>query len=125
MVKILLLISGGAIGTLARYSVSGVVHRWFGSSFPFGTLAVNLIGSLIIGFLWGLFEREALTPNIRSFLFIGVLGGFTTFSSFSLETYNLFRDGETKWALVNILANNIVGLLLVFAGLVLARFVRN
>ena len=125
MVKILLLISGGAIGTLARYSVSGVVHRWFGSSFPFGTLAVNLIGSLIIGFLWGLFEREALTPNIRSFLFIGVLGGFTTFSSFSLETYNLLRDGETKWALVNILANNIVGLLLVFAGLVLARFVRN
>lgn len=125
MLKILLLISGGAIGTLARYSLSGVVHRWFGSSFPFGTLAVNLIGSFIIGLLWGMFERESLTPNVRSFLFVGVLGGFTTFSSFSLETLNLFRDGETKWALMNILANNLIGLLLVFAGFTLARLIRS
>lgn len=125
MLKILLLISGGAIGTLARYSLSGVVHRWFGSSFPFGTLAVNLIGSFIIGLLWGMFERESLTPSVRAFLFMGVLGGFTTFSSFSLETLNLFRDGETKWALMNILANNLVGILLVFAGFTLARLIRS
>lgn len=124
MLKILLLISGGAIGTLARYSLSGVVHRWYGTSFPLGTLAVNLIGSFVIGLLWGMFEREALTSNMRSFLFIGVLGGFTTFSSFSLETLNLLRDGETKWALVNILANNLIGLLLVFAGFALARLIR-
>ncbi|HEX5170650.1 MAG TPA: fluoride efflux transporter CrcB [Cyclobacteriaceae bacterium] len=125
MIKVVLLISGGAIGTLARYSVSGAIHRWLGSSFPMGTLAVNIIGSFIIGFLWGLFEREYLSPNVRSFLFIGVLGGFTTFSSFSLETFNLFREGETKWAILNILANNLIGLLMVFAGLILARAIKN
>jgi CrcB protein len=124
MIKILLLISGGALGTLARYSVSGVAHRWLGSSFPVGTLTVNLLGSFVIGVLWGFFEREAISPNIRTFLFIGFLGGFTTFSSFSLETLNLFRDGQTKWAILNVLANNVAGLLLVFAGFALARLVR-
>ena len=121
MVKVLLLLSGGALGTLARYSVSGWVHRFFESSFPYGTLAVNLIGSFIIGLLWGLVETSTLSSNTRSFVFIGILGGFTTFSSYSLETLNLFRDGEIKLALANILANNILGLVLVFIGFIAAK----
>ncbi len=116
MIKILLLLSGGALGTLARYSVSGWVHRLFESSFPYGTLAVNLIGSFIIGLLWGLVENSTLSSNTRTFVFIGILGGFTTFSSYSLETLNLFRDGEIKLALANVLANNVLGLVLVVAG---------
>lgn len=116
MLKIILLITGGAAGTLARYAVSGWAHRLFTGVFPYGTLAVNLIGSLIIGFTWGLMENSQAPSLLRTFLFIGILGGFTTFSSFSLETLNLFRDGETRLALVNIFANNILGLTMVFAG---------
>lgn len=116
MLKIILLLAGGAAGTLARYGVSGLAHRYFTGTFPYGTLAVNLLGSLIIGFLWGAMENSSAPSLLRTFLFIGILGGFTTFSSYSLETLNLFRDGEFKMAAINILANNILGIILVFAG---------
>lgn len=116
MIKILVLLSGGAAGTLARYAVSGISHRYFSGVFPYGTLMVNLLGSLFIGFAWGLLENTAAPSLLRTFLFIGILGGFTTFSSYSLETLNLFRDGEVKMAVINILANNFLGIALVFAG---------
>jgi fluoride exporter len=125
MFKVLLLILGGAMGTLTRYSISGLAHRYLGSDFPYGTLSVNLLGSFAIGLLWGLFENESLSSAFRSFAFIGFLGGFTTFSSYSLETLNLFRDGQVKIALMNILLNNIFGLVLVFGGFVLARLLRH
>jgi CrcB protein len=85
--------------------------------FPYGTLNVNLIGCFLIGVLSQLAEtRGAFTQESRAFIFIGILGGFTTFSSFGNDTINLFRDGETLNALVNIGANVIVGLILVWLG---------
>jgi len=125
MIKILLLLSGGAAGTLARYAVAGWGHRLYLGDFPIGTLLVNLIGSFIIGLAWGIFELSNITSNMRTFLFIGVLGGFTTFSSYTLETMNLFRDGDVKLGLTNILLNNILGLALVFLGFILATKIIN
>lgn len=116
---------GGGIGTLLRYLISGLTYRYFDVTFPFGTLFVNLMGSLLIGFLWGTLEIESISPNLRSFLFIGVLGGFTTFSTFSLESFNLLKDGEMKSAVTNILANNILGIALVFVGFAMARYLIN
>ena len=119
--KIIYILLGGALGTLGRYLVSGFAHKIYLGLFPLGTLLVNLIGSFIIGLCWGLFEQNNFAPNLRTFIFIGILGGFTTFSSFSLETMNLFRDGEIRIGIFNILANNLLGLLLVFGGLFTSR----
>jgi CrcB protein len=119
--KLLFIGLGGALGSMARYIVSGLDYKFSGGVFPVGTLAVNLTGSLVIGLLWGLFETTDVAPNIRMFIFIGILGGFTTFSTFALENFNLIRDGERAIALVNILLSNILGIGLVFAGYGLAR----
>ena len=121
MVKILLLLAGGALGTLARYALSGFAHKLYSGTFPLGTLVVNVLGSFIIGLLWGIWENENIPSHWRTFTFIGILGGFTTFSSYTLESMNLFRDGETKLALFYILANNILGLLFVVVGFILAK----
>ena len=121
MIKIILLLTGGAIGTLARYSLSGLAQKLTAGTFPLGTLVVNLVGSFIIGLIWGLWEDSQIQSNTRTFIFVGVLGGFTTFSSFMLESLNLFRDGDTKMALLNILAQNILGIVLVFLGFIVAR----
>lgn len=125
MTKIMMLAAGGAIGTLLRYSVSGLTHRVMTGMFPWGTLAVNLIGSFIIGLLWGLFEIQNISSNFRTFLFVGILGGFTTFSTFALESLHLMRDGEMKLALSNVLASNILGILLVFAGFAASKQFNN
>jgi len=125
MTKILSLVIGGAIGALLRYFVSGITHRYFEGVFPLGTLVVNLIGSFVIGIIWGLFEVENISPVLRTFIFIGILGSFTTMSTFTLESFNLIRDGEIKYALANILANNVLGILLVFIGFSLARAIMN
>lgn len=121
MIKIILLLTGGAIGTLARYSLSGLAQKLIVGTFPLGTLVVNMVGSFIIGFLWGLWEDSQIQSNTRTFIFVGVLGGFTTFSSFMLESLNLFRDGDTKMALLNILTHNILGIILVFLGFIAAK----
>lgn len=107
---------GGGLGTVLRYWLSMLADRAAGGVLPAGTLAVNLGGSLFIGCLWGLFERGTLTPNARLFLMTGVLGGFTTFSTFTLENFSLLRDGELKLAAANILVSNVAGIFLVFAG---------
>lgn len=109
---------GGALGSASRY----LLGTWTQSisksiDFPYRTLTVNLIGCFVIGFLSQLAEsRGAFTSESRAFVFIGILGGFTTFSSFGNDTINLLRDGETFNALANIGANVIVGLLLVWLG---------
>ena len=123
--KIILLLTGGAIGTLARYALSGFTHKIYIGTFPMGTLVVNMVGSLVIGFLWGISESRNISPNYRSFAFIGLLGGFTTFSSYALETMNLLRDNEIRQALTNMLVTNILGLMLVFLGFLLAKGLLN
>lgn len=121
MLKLLWIAGGGAAGTLLRYFVSGLDYRFSNGVFPVGTLAVNLIGSLAIGFLWGLFEHVDVSPQARMFALMGILGGFTTFSTFSLETFNLFRDGEFRIAFLNILLTNAAGIAFVFIGFGLSR----
>jgi len=96
---------GGALGSLARYACSGLAVRWFGSSFPWGTLLVNVSGSFAIGVLAALVAadgRPLLGSDARAFAMVGVLGGFTTFSSFSLETLNLVRSGAIGAAGANV-----------------------
>jgi CrcB protein len=96
---------GSALGGMGRYWCSGVVARAFGETFPWGTILVNVSGSLIIGFLATLMSpdgRLLVPPDARVFLTIGLLGGYTTFSSFSLQTLNLVRDGEWLWATANV-----------------------
>lgn len=121
MHKITAIAIGGAIGALFRYGTSGLIHRFFDGVFPSGTLTVNMTGSLLIGLIWGLSESIIISPNARLFIFIGILGSFTTFSSYSLESLNLLKSGELKLAAANILANNIMGILLVFAGLAISK----
>jgi len=103
IVQLLIVGAGGFIGSVARYLVSGLAQRFDPvGSFPYGTMSVNVIGCFVIGVLGGLADaRQVIGPGFRLFLFIGLLGGFTTFSSFGHETLGLLRDGENLKALVN------------------------
>ena len=97
---------GSALGGMARYWCSGIIARTFGETFPWGTIIVNASGSLIIGFLATLMSpdgRLLVPPDARAFLTIGLCGGYTRFSSFSLQTLHLVRDGEWLWATANVL----------------------
>jgi CrcB protein len=110
--------SGGFVGALARYGVSGLVHRQASlTTFPFGTLVVNLLGCFAIGILAGLAEvRQLFGPEFRTFALIGVLGGFTTFSTFGYETVALVRDTEYLRAAANVGGNVVLGIVLVWLG---------
>lgn len=115
--KVLLLILGGAIGTGLRFGISSWVQKTLLFSFPFGILSVNLLGSFFIGFSWSLAEAFHFSILTRAFLFTGLFGGFTTFSSFALDSAFLFQTGAYKVALLNIFGNNLLGLLAVFLGI--------
>lgn len=107
----------GAAGTLFRYWLSEWIARRFGETFPTGTLVVNLIGCFVIGLCFYLmFDRYLVNPTVRTIIMIGLLGGFTTFSSFGLQTFTLLRDGEMGLALFNVALSNVGGLLLVWVG---------
>ena len=126
MLKYFLLAAGGAIGTITRYLVSGSTSRLLQATvFPWGTLAVNLSGSFIIGLLAGCYEANLVSQGMRTFLFIGILGGYTTFSAFSLETFSLVRAGEIRYALINLAASNLGGIALAFGGFLLSQYVVN
>ncbi len=130
MKAFLLVASGGAAGALLRWFVAGGVE-WlvgrvetgiFHSKFPWGILAANLIGCLLIGLLYGFAEtREWLTDATRWLLLVGFLGSFTTFSTFGWNSFDLLRHGHFAVALANVLVSVVVGLLLVWAGYALAR----
>jgi len=122
MVRLLLIGFAGFIGTLGRYWLSGIVARRYGETFPFGTLTVNLVGCFIVGLLFYLMqERYLVNENVRSIVLIGLIGGFTTFSSLGLQTFTLLRDNEIALAALNIIASNVLGLLLVWAGYTLGK----
>lgn len=118
MNQILFVGIGGAVGSILRYLVSGYVQDWTKSiTFPFGTLAVNVLGCLAIGILSQLSDdRGIFTPETRALILIGVLGGFTTFSTFANESMNLFRDGENLIGFLNVAASVALGLGAVIAG---------
>jgi len=114
----------GLLGTLGRYWLSGVVDRMVGETFPAGTLLVNLLGCFLIGFLFHSFtERYLIEPGMRSVILVGLLGGFTTFSSFGIQTFALLRDGELLLACINIFASNAGGIVLVWAGYTLSEII--
>ena len=121
MNKIFLLFSGGGIGTLLRFTISGWTNKQFGQEFPFGTLAVNLIGCLIIGALAGINEKGFLEEEMKLLLFTGLLGGFTTFSSFSLESVQLLRNGQLFQFITYVVISNLGGLALAYSGFLLFK----
>jgi CrcB protein len=108
---------GGAVGALARYGLSGAVHRFASPYFPWGTFVVNVAGCLVFGFIAGLTdERLTIDQTTRAFLLVGVLGAFTTFSTFSFETVELLRNGETAAALMNAGGQLLLGMGAMWAG---------
>ena len=117
---------GGALGSGARFWASGIVAEGFGEVFPLGTLFVNVTGSLFIGFVAALTEPGGgvlVSPRVREFILIGVCGGYTTFSSFSLQTLNLARDGDWLRAGLNSVLSLVCCLLAVWLGRTLALLI--
>jgi CrcB protein len=120
MMMLLWIALGGALGAVARYGLGGWVHAWTGTRFPWGTLAVNLLGSLLIGFLVRYLEGVAVSTEIRGFATIGLLGAFTTFSTYTYETVALMRDGEWRQASLYSLGSLGLGITAVYVGIALA-----
>lgn len=119
MVRLFILGFAGALGTISRYLLGGWIYTWLGSEFPYGTLIVNVSGSLAIGFLGTLAdERFLLGSQVRLTILLGFLGAFTTFSSFTYETWNLLKDGEIFLAGCNLFGS----LLACFIGLAVGIF---
>ena len=120
--NLLLVAIGGAIGSAARYLLSALALRASGSLFPFGTFAVNLLGCIVFGLIAGAADqRVPLTSAARAFLLAGILGGFTTFSSYAFESFWLLRDGQVVAASLNIVGQVVLGLAGVAVGFALAR----
>ena len=120
---VLLVAAGGAIGSVARYKLSGfILHHTIDWRFPAGTFAVNVVGCFIAGLLAGLAEKhDFFSPETRLLLFTGILGGFTTFSAFGLETMHLLKRGDLGVAAANVLLSVAVGLAALWIGMS-ARF---
>jgi len=116
--KIGLVALAGALGTIARYGLTGVVHRINGASFPWGTLAVNVTGCFLAGFLWALFQnRWPVSGETRMIVLVGFTGAFTTFSTYILESGELVRSAEWMYSIFNVASHNILGFVALFVGL--------
>jgi len=124
MQKTIFIALAGLVGTLMRYWLAGFVTRQYGENFPWGTLIVNLIGSFLAGALYHVAEERLLiSPTLRTIILIGLLGGFTTFSSYGLQTFTLLRDGQLGLATLNLALSNVLGLLMVWAGYVALKLI--
>ena len=115
--------AGGALGAVARYALGGWVHRWAGGGFPWGTFVINVLGSLLIGFALRTLEALPASPELRALATIGLLGGFTTFSTYTYETVAMLRDGDWWRAAAYSLGSLAVGVAAVGVGLAAAGFV--
>lgn len=124
VMKLLWLAVGGGLGTVSRYGLSGLAQRLSNTLFPWGTLAVNILGCLAFGILWSAFEnRIQISPEYRLIILTGFMGAFTTFSTFMFETGQLMREGQYLWALGNIGLQNGIGIIAVFLGLLIGKFI--
>jgi CrcB protein len=122
VIQILSIAAGGALGALSRFYVSGWVYGRLGRTFPFGTLAVNALGSLIMGLCAVLLvDRLPAPPAVRAFMLVGFLGAFTTFSTFSVETLGLIEQGESLRALLNVLVSVVICVTAAWVGMAAGR----
>jgi len=120
--QVLAIAAGGALGAVLRFWMSSGVYALLGRGFPYGTLAVNVLGSLLMGFLFVLLiDKLSLGPNWRAALLIGLLGAFTTFSTFSMETLNLVEEGEIMKALLNTVLSVVLCVGAAWAGVLVGR----
>jgi CrcB protein len=120
--RIVAVFIGGGIGAILRYWLGGSVYRFMGADFPYGTLLVNVLGCFFIGFLaYNFEERFVIQPWLRSFLAIGLLGGFTTFSTFSIETIALLQDGSYLRGIANVVYSLFIGLGATWFGITIGR----
>ena len=123
MYQIALVAGGGVLGAVSRFTLSRAIHENIDHPFAFGTLAVNLTGCFMIGLVFELFDQSFISKDLRTFLMVGFLGAYTTFSSYSLETLQLLRDGHLKLGVLNVLLSNFLGLIMVVVGMYCARLV--
>ncbi len=122
MTQLIYIAIGGAIGATLRFSVSNGVYLIMGRDFPWGTLVVNVLGSLLMGFLYVMFvERMSVSVEMRSLILVGLLGAFTTFSTFSMETLNLIESGDLMPAGINMFASVFCCVTACWLGLMLGR----
>ncbi|HKP94213.1 MAG TPA: fluoride efflux transporter CrcB [Fibrobacteria bacterium] len=112
---------GGALGSVLRFFMQSRIQAAYPGNFPMGTLCVNLSGSLVIGFLGGWFLSQPVADNLKLFLMVGILGGYTTFSSFALENLILIREGHVKAVLIYLFTSNTLGVGLACGGFLAAR----
>ena len=122
MLNLFAIAGGGAIGALMRFWISNSIYAMYGRDFPYGTLIVNVVGSFLMGVLFVLLnERFSLDPAWRAALLIGLLGAFTTFSTFSMETLNLFLAGEISKAAMNIILSVVMCIFATWLGFLIGR----
>lgn len=123
MNKYLFVMLGGSLGAVSRFLLGTLVVRWYSAVFPLGTFLINVTGSFLIGVLMMLFlNRPSIDPNWRLFLVTGVLGGYTTFSSFEWETFFALREGASAVAMLYVILSVVVGLVAVWLGAIAASY---